>query len=156
MRRNLIVLLVTAAFFGASCGNPPDSRLETPQVASGQDLIGATQRNDDAAVRKLLDEGADVNSKTDTGVTALMAASGIGNKEIVELLLARGADVNLKTPGNYTALMSAALVGQSEIVRVLLDAGADPTVKDIGGRTAAAYAKEKGHQDIVDMLSSRK
>ena len=42
-------------------------------------------------VRVLLDTGADVNVKTDVGLTALMFAKGKNNVEVIELLKASGA-----------------------------------------------------------------
>lgn len=108
------------------------------------------------SVRQLLDSGANVNGATESGVTPLMNASGMGNKEVVQLLIARGANVNARTPGNFTALMQAALVGQTEIIKVLLDAGADPGVKDTGGKTAQTYAEERGNKEIVALLKNKK
>jgi ankyrin repeat protein len=63
-----------------------------------------------AAVRRLVEAGAEVNAASNSGVTPLMNAAGMGNKEAVELLIKKGADVNHRTSGNYTALMQAALV----------------------------------------------
>ena len=38
-------------------------------------------------VKRLLNEGANVNAKDDGGMTALMAASGQGRVEVVKVLL---------------------------------------------------------------------
>jgi len=43
-------------------------------------------------VRVLLDAGADVNAKTEMGVTALTIATQTGHPEIVELLQKAGAE----------------------------------------------------------------
>src|SRR4030095_3629330 len=58
-------------------------------------------------LRSLIDAGADPNSTTPGGETALMTASRTGSVEAVTLLLDRGANVNAKDAGRaQTALMS--------------------------------------------------
>lgn len=164
--RVYILLIATAAF--AACTNPPhnnqnarsanqaSSNTAVSVVPNDIALLNEVNAGNTEGVRQMVENGANVNSKNESGVTPLMNASGMGNKEIVELLLAKGADVNAKTPGNYTALMQAALVGQTEIARLLLAAGADPSVKDVAGKTAQNYAEEKGHKEIAALLRQKK
>ncbi|MGB5157268.1 ankyrin repeat domain-containing protein [Desulfobacterium sp. N47] len=66
-----------------------------------EDLVKATGRGDLSEVKRLISQGADVNTKVnvDTKVkngTVLMAASLNGYCEIVEEFLLKGADVNVK------------------------------------------------------------
>ena len=75
-------------------------------------------------VRTLLDAGADLNSTTNTGMTALMGAAYTGNTEMVQLFLALLADVNRKTHNGCPALMKAARRFEKEIVGLLAKAGA--------------------------------
>jgi ankyrin repeat protein len=49
-------------------------------------LIGAAANGHTDSVRALLDAGADVDAKSDDGVTALMAAERNGHNDIVGLL----------------------------------------------------------------------
>ena len=68
-------------------------------------LSEAARKGDAAAVKKLLDEGVDVNTKFRYNRTALSFAADRGHVEVVKLLLERGADVNAKdTFYNATAL----------------------------------------------------
>lgn len=68
----------------------------------------ATRKGDASAVKKLLDEGVDVNTKFRYSATALSYASDRGHVEIVTLLLERGADVNARdTFYNFTPLALA-------------------------------------------------
>ncbi len=59
------------------------------------------------AVEMLLDTGADVNARSSSIGTALMAASANGDLKIVRALLNAGADVNAKTNRGEMALKFA-------------------------------------------------
>ena len=77
-------------------------------------------------IQFLVDRGADVNTKTGFGSTALMVAASEGHESTVRLLLSKGADVN----GNRdrdTALSLARDRGHPEIVELLRQAGARDT-----------------------------
>ena len=67
------------------------------QTADKADALSeAARKGDVAAVRKLLDEGVDVNTKFRYNRTALSFAADRGHVDVVKLLLERGADVNVK------------------------------------------------------------
>ncbi len=93
-------------------------------VDINQELIKAAEKGDTAAVKALLDRGADVNAKDENGGTALMEAALLGNNATVQALLEAGADVNAKNKYGRTALMMAAAEGYTEIVELLKKAGA--------------------------------
>jgi ankyrin repeat protein len=59
-------------------------------------LADAARKGDAAIVKKLLDEGVDVNTKYRYGATALSYACDRGHLDVVKLLLDRGADVHVK------------------------------------------------------------
>ena len=80
-------------------------------------------------VTLLIKAGADVNTKSEDGVTALyMAAFGNENPEVLTVLIEAGADVNWNFGG--TALMGAATNNENpEVFTVLIKAGADVNAK---------------------------
>jgi ankyrin repeat protein len=83
------------------------------------------------AVKRLLDSGADPNTRNDAGATALMWA--ISDLEKTRLLLTHGADVNARSDEGRTPLLIAArLNGAKDVVKLLLDRGANPSAK-VGG-----------------------
>ena len=56
-------------------------------------------------VKFLIDHGADVNTKTAQGFTALIYASRDGFLKTVEHLITNGAEIDAQTSFGYTALM---------------------------------------------------
>ena len=125
---------VSAPVLSAAQATPPPQATKPAAVqdpAKVDALSAATRKGDLAAVRKLLDEGVDVNTKFRYNATALSYAADRGFADIVKLLIERGADVNIRdTFYNATPLTWAAGPAQArtpthaECVRLLLIAGA--------------------------------
>jgi ankyrin repeat protein len=132
----------------------------------------------------LVERGADVNAKGDTGYTALHVASGLGQVELVDFLLKNGADVDAKDVRG-TPLAAAALQGHEPVVQLLIerkanpqeglvafsqmnrytsahtailmrliDAGADPNEESRNGYTVFDSVIVRGAEDPVYMLVS--
>ena len=84
-------------------------------AASGQqrninfDLLQAARSGSVGAVRTLLDEGANPNSRNRLGDTPLNTAARNGQIELVQLLIERGADVNLASGAERTSALVMAL-----------------------------------------------
>ena len=116
----------------------------------------AARTGNAAAVRVLIDHGADVNLKeSQLGETALMWAASENHADVVTLLAGRGADVNARSAaiqfpkdrfglegvltilphGNWTPLMYAARDGGMDSARALAKAGADVNATDPDGTT---------------------
>ena len=88
-------------------------------------------------IRELLDAGADPNTATPGGETALMTAARTGKADAVTLLLDRGANVNAKDAAHaQTALMWAVLENHADIVKLLLARGAD-----VNAQTTVTHAE---------------
>jgi ankyrin repeat protein len=104
----------------------------------------AAHIGDAAAVRRLLDDGVDVNVWDKYGRTALTLAINAGHVELARLLVESGAWVDpFEDDSVYmTPLMCAANRGDVSLVEYLLDHGADPLKR--GGPsfvTAEYYAR---------------
>ena len=94
-------------------------------------LMYAVLYGDAAAVRTLLDSGADPNAHNDAGATALMWAAN--DVEKTRLLLDRGAKVDVKSDDGRTPLLIAAgQPGAAAVMKLLLEHGADASVKAPG------------------------
>jgi len=90
--------------------------------------------------------------------TALQAAVGVGNTELVDLLLSHGADARAPAflDNGATALQLAAMKGLLGVARKLLESGASCNEDAPGpwGRTALEGAAEQGRLDMVQLLLS--
>jgi ankyrin repeat protein len=104
---------------------------QTPASSKAEQLQDAARKGDAATVKRLLDEGLDVNTKFRYNATALFFACDAGNVDVVRLLIDRGADLNLKdTFYGFTPLMLAASPARkktpahTEIAKLLIAKGA--------------------------------
>jgi len=143
-----------------------------------ESLMNAVGKGQTETVRVFLDAGADVNAKTQIGVTALTVATQAGHTEIVALLTAAGArkseviepkareergrplvrrgkperDVDARDNLGQTALMRAASEGHTDTVLTLLEAGANVNAKTDHGMTALLNAVGEGQTETVRVL----
>jgi ankyrin repeat protein/WD40 repeat protein len=141
MKKNLVILLVLFVLFINSLAATPDD-----------DILDAAKNGDLPKAEAALKAGADVNAKTDYGITALMWASDKGHLETVKWLTANKADVNAKTKDGKTALIMASEEGHLETVKWLIANNSDVNAKTKRGDTALMMASEKGHLEIVKWL----
>lgn len=164
--RNLAVFLLLALPPVARAGSSLEDR-----------LWDASRNGDAAAIRALIAEGADVNSKNAYGATALFFAARHGHLEAVRALLDAGADPSTgDTFYQATPLAWAVTNDHVEVALALIEAGAgelgmvlrraaadgelvlvDAVIRT--GKAGAAdltaaldAAREAGHQEVVDAL----
>jgi len=103
---------------------------------TGKELIWAAKEGRLEKVKRLLAEGADVNTRSRCAQTALMEAAEAGHLEVVKLLLDNGADINARNGFGWTVLMHAVFRNHLEVARLLLIKGADINAKEKDGKTA--------------------
>src|SRR6266581_5057351 len=115
-------------------------------------LLVAARQGDLAAVKRLLEGGAAVNSRNRLGDTPLLIALKNGNEDMARLAVERGASVNLANLSKVTPLMAASFSGNAELVKMLLQKGADRAAADRVGKTAMVYAAGLGHTAVVELL----
>ena len=115
-------------------------------------LVNAAARQDGAAVRQLLGEGADVDTRRADGATALLWAAHWDDQETVRLLLAARADVNVADDYGVTPLMRASENASIRMVDMLLAAGANPNAAQTSGLTALMVAARTGSIEVVRAL----
>ena len=116
-------------------------------------LTLAAERGHLAAVRMLLEAGADINSPG-SDLTPLSMAIKQSHYSVISLLLERGANVNARdSVHGLTALHRAALAADVKICKQILASGAEPN-DAMCGSTALAIAAASGSADLVKLLLS--
>jgi hypothetical protein len=118
----LVLVLANVLIALGQSSAPPDK---------AEALAEAARKGDAMVVKKLLDEGVDVNTKFRYGATALAFACDRGHLDVVKLLLDHGADVNVRdtfyhaTPLTWAVSPNMGRKPQhAEIVGLLLKRGA--------------------------------
>ncbi|MCP3064043.1 ankyrin repeat domain-containing protein [Myxococcus sp. K38C18041901] len=111
-------------------------------------LMQAANSGELAVVDLLLARGAQVNHRTDKGLTALHMAlykpSARVHGPILRSLLTAGADVNQADGDGQRPLQRALGHAVPALVKMLLEAGADPFIRDRAGRMPADWAPTGG------------
>ena len=109
-------------------------------------------------VKWLLDNGVDVNVRSEAGFTPLIFA--ISSKapptdvtKTVEALLEAGADCNsARGPYQMTPTMCAVTGGNPEILKLILAKKPDVNITNTEGQTALQIARASNHSQEVVML----
>ncbi len=140
-------------------------------------LMWAVEQKHADAAQALIDQGADVHARSNSGFTPLLFAARVGDINSARVLLAAGADVNEVTPipvgpaadqqrgfsgkpYSYRAapyrmspLLMAAASGHEALSLFLLDHGAVANAADSNGATALHYALLQGMVAIASVSS---
>jgi hypothetical protein len=139
--RSVIILAAVLALIQA----PPPTKVEQ--------LQDAARKGDAATVKKLIDEGVDVNTKFRYGATALFYACDHGHLDVVKVLLDKGADLTIKDSFyGFTPLTLAVSPAQkkkpehTEIAKLLIAKGAP------GKEDALSGAIESGDAALVTFI----
>ena len=107
-------------------------------------MKAASSNHEVKVITTLLQAGSDLESSSEYGVTAFLAAAANNtNPEIIKTLLKAGAGIESPNKDGTTALMAAAESNQNpEVISTLLNVGADPKARDKEGKTALEYAQK--------------
>ena len=122
------------------------------QAAGNLALIDAVKNGNDATVRTLLAQHADVSATEADGSTALHWAAQRNDAIATDLLLAAGAKADAATRYNITPLALACTNGNAAIIERLLKAGADPNGISSEGQTALMTAARNGNVAAIKAL----
>lgn len=128
--------------------------MKTAEVLNSK-LNAAVKNRDKKAVLELLEQGADVNSKVDSGWTPLQTAVQTGEEDLVRLLLDRGASLHARKDNDGTAFTEAGIAGNVDILKLLLERGSNINDQDINGFTAFMEAAWYGKEEALRFLYSR-
>ncbi|CAF2037640.1 unnamed protein product [Rotaria magnacalcarata] len=106
-------------------------------------------------VAYLIAKGDDVNRLDKFGLTPLMHAQRVMNRDPTQILIRLGADINHQNPDNkYTALHYAVSYNNDDAIRVLIDAGAKTNIRNSDNEDIFDLAaKAKNARSLLRLLS---
>ena len=140
-RRWFVVGVVVIAGVG-SIGAAPNTDL----------LIDAVKSGNEAAVRTLLQNAADVNAPSADGTTPLHWAVHRNDLDLVDVLIHAGANVKATNRYGVAPVSLAAENGNAAIIAQLLAGGADPNTTLPGSETVLMTAARTGDVKVIDAL----
>ena len=106
-------------------------------------------------VRRLVEEGVDVDKATTNGPTPLYTAAVHGFLLVVQCLVEKGADVDRARATSFTPLYGAAIKGFLPIVRYFVEHGADKDKATSDGATPLYVAAAGGYEAVVRYLAEQ-
>jgi ankyrin repeat protein len=128
-------------------------------------LEKAASWGDVKKINRLINAGADINTKDKNGMTPLILAAistlegatsewdEIDHEGATEgatkFLIEHGADINARDNSGRTALMYAGHVGKIDVAKILIENKANIELRDNQGRTAFKLAKMRGNIKIL-------
>ncbi|KAM6065868.1 2-5A-dependent ribonuclease isoform 1-T6 [Chlamydotis macqueenii] len=130
-----------------------------PSTETAEDLAfklnAALRKGNKRDVLELLEKGADVNSKAESGWTPLQSAVQANDEDLVRLLLDKGACPHARKDNGGTAFTEAAIVGNVNVLELLLDCGLNINDHDNNGFTAFMEAAWYGKEEALKFLYSK-
>ena len=143
----LLLPAVACAVLLAACDS---GHSEQPSPTRG--LVEAAGAGRLEAVRRLLDEGADVDVRDSRGRTAVTAAAMGEHVSVVRALVEAGADVDLQDEDRNNPLLLCGENGNVALLREVLRASPDLSATNRYGGTALIPASDRGHVGMVRAL----
>ena len=139
--------------------SPIDNNAIQENDKATQELFNILDNNN---IKKIIENGANVNAKNDDGDTPLLLAIRNGNDDISELLIEKGAHFNAKGRYGNTPLLLATRMNNTKISILLIELISnfkkyledDPAIDalDRVNSTPLLNAIDKGNIDIVESL----
>lgn len=161
MRISVILLLTLGILNKLNAGIFPDYsyqdtiRIDTSDYIPNDhdfNLIIASFNGYSSEVLRLLNLGADVNTRTYDGITPLMYAVQNGDLMTVKILVLNGADIGIKPDEGAPAIIAAARYDFLDIVEFLIRNGANVNSTDNDGASSLHYAAGYYYYELADSL----
>ncbi|MEY4363902.1 MAG: hypothetical protein RLZZ24_1254 [Pseudomonadota bacterium] len=144
-------LLIESHAVASYLARLPQTRTETPNLASETALMLAALTNRMDVAQALIDKGAEINRQ---GWSALHYAATNGHVQMMRLLLDNNAYLDAEAPNGNTPLMMAVQFGSPMAVKLLLEEGADPNVQTNFGQTAMDLAQMRNDPMMIHFIQA--
>ena len=121
-------------------------------IMQQKNILDLVEKNDIVAVKRSLDNGADVNAQDRNKRSLLLIVTINQQVEMAKLLVAHGANVNLQDDRMDSPFLYAGASGQTELVQLFLANGARFDIFNRYNGTALIPACERGYVETVKVL----
>lgn len=151
MKHLFTLFLLCLVFVSSNCMNASAAAwpVQTPELR----LLELSHGQDQEAILSLLSSYTiNLDTRDETGRTALELNVINNNTQVVEKLITQKACVNCRDRFGRTPLMWAAIHGNQESAKILIQADANWQLEDYKKRTALRLAAEQEHSALVLML----
>lgn len=127
--------------------------LNIKDVEGNTPLFMAVKNDNKEMVKYLLKHGASIKTKNLKGENAIIYASRLGKKDIVDFFVKNYKEfINKRDSGGRTALIHACIRGDIDAVKLLLENDALLNIVDKNQRTAIMYVCKRYDYDIAKLL----
>ena len=113
-------------------------------------LYRATRFNNTRMIKKLIDAGANINSKNERKKTPLHLAAGFKKIETVRLLVTEGANLESRDKNGVTPLHEAVFMRKGDSVEYLIENGAD--VNSVAHNGISVLHTSITHQIYIELV----
>jgi ankyrin repeat protein len=103
-------------------------------------------------IEYLIENGADIEAKSDGGWTPLHSQAYSGQKDGVELLLEHGANIDAKHAFDMTPLLNSIRWNRVEVAKLLVDKGAKVDGANTFGRTPLIIGAIRGYFEMAKIF----
>jgi uncharacterized protein len=115
-------------------------------------FLAAARREDFAAVKRALLDGASPQARDDAGNALAALQKNPRRRQMMKLLIQAGVEPNRTNSTGHTPLMQAVVLDDRAYVSALLAIGADPNVLNEQNETALSFAVVWGRDAIAALL----
>ena len=142
MKKTTLLTALTCLILLTGCGQLSD-----------KDLIRAAYNGKTEVLENAIDEGANINLKSQKGGVSLLSyAAGAGHGLTVYMLLNKGANSNEVDDAGWSALHFAASKGHNNVINMLTKFNVNLDLQNNDGWTALMYATFYNHESTVKTL----
>lgn len=119
-------------------------------------LFQEVMDNNLEAIKKNLENGANINVKDKNGWTLLHIATNSRNIKMIEFLINNGANINAQDNDGDTPLHTAVIWQNQEIVKLLIQHNANANIQNNNGITPLAFSMNSQNKEIAELLIQRR